>query len=206
MAIRPERGGWWSNGVKCCVEPRSWKDADAQAAMREFLLCPPPRRAVLRDLMAELLSSNPFSRRCAADLARRVSVREPGVLRKFAAVFIDLLAELPANEWQTRGYVALSAALNASTHAERMNLAVLVRPLIEDVRIAVRAMALEAFAILGAAEPELRDEATILLERYRRDPTPAMRCRAQRMSLVLLESEVKLRPRTPSRSRRAPKD
>ena len=191
--------------MKCTVEPRSWRDADGQAAMREFLLCPPPRRAVLRDLMAELLSPNSFSRRCAADLARRVSAREPGVLRKFAGVFIDLLAELPASEWQTRGYVALTAALNASTHAERMNLALLVRSLMEDERIAVRAMALEAFAILGAADPELRDEATLLLESYRRDPIPAMRCRARRMSLVLLGSEVKAGPQTPNRSRRAPK-
>lgn len=192
--------------MKCLVEPRSWRDADGHAAMRDFLLCPPPRRAAIRDLMAELLSPHPFSRRCAADLARRVSAREPGVLRKFAGVFIDLLAELPVNEWQTRGYIALAAALNASTHAERMNLAVLVRPLIENERIAVRAMALEAFAILGAAEPELRDEATLLLERYRRDRTPAMRCRARRMSLVLLKSEEKPQPQTPSRARCAPKN
>lgn len=169
--------------------------------MREFLLAPPPRRAAIRDLMAELLSPNPFSRRCAADLARRVCAQEPGMLGKFAGVFIDLLAELPANEWQTRGYVALTAALNASTRAERMNLAVLVRPLIEDERIAVRAMALEAFAILGAAEPELRDETMFLLERYRCDPTPAMRCRARRMALLLLESEVEPPPQPPSRSR-----
>lgn len=162
--------------------------------MREFLLSPPPRRAAIRDLMAEVLSPDPFSRRCAADLARRVSAREPGVLRKFAGVLIDLLAEIPPEEWQTRGYLAMAAAQNASTHAERMNLAVLVRPLIEDERIAVRAMALEAFAILGAAEPELRDEATVLLERYRRDPTPAMRCRARRMGLTLLASETKARP------------
>jgi hypothetical protein len=172
--------------VKCLVEPRSWKDADGQAAMREFLLSPPPRRAAIRSLMAEVLSPDPFSRRCAADLARRVSAREPGILRKFAGVLTALLAEIPPEEWQTRGYLAMAAALNASTHAERMNLAVLVRSLIEDERIAVRAMALEAFAILGAAEPELRDEATVLVEGYRRDPTPAMRCRAKRMSLTLL--------------------
>jgi hypothetical protein len=173
--------------------------------MREFLLSAPPHRAAIRDLMAEVLSPNSFSRRCAADLARRVSAREPGVLRKFAGVFIDVLAELPANEWQTRGYVALTAALNASTHAERMNLALLVRSLMEDERIAVRAMALEAFAILGAAEPELRDEATLLLESYRRDRTPAMRCRARRMSLMLLGAEVKSGPQTQSGSRRVPK-
>lgn len=177
--------------MKCKVEPRSWKGADGRAAMREFLLIRPPRRTAIRNLMAELLSPDPFSRRCAADLARRVSAREPGVLQKFGSVLVDLLAELPPNEWQTRGYVALAAALNASAHAERRNLAVLVRALIRDERIAVRAMALEAFAILAAAEPELREEATLLLERHRRDTIPAMRCRARRMALMLLESEIK---------------
>jgi hypothetical protein len=184
--------------MKCRVELRSWKDADGQAAMREFLLVPPPRRAAIRDLMAELLSQNPFSRRCAADLARRISAREPGVLCKFTSVFIDLLAEVPSAEWQARGYLALAAALNASTHAQRMNLAVLIRPMIEDERIAVRAMALEAFATLAASAPELRDEATLLLERYRHDPIPALRCRARRMYLVLLASEFKPRRRTPT--------
>src|SRR5271157_4640141 len=151
------------------VVPRSWREADGRAAMRDFLCQPPPRRAATRDLMTELLSPNPFARRCAADLARRVSAREPGILRKYADVLIDLVAELPMDQWQARGYVTLSAALNTSTRAQRMRLANMVRSLIQDERIAIRAIALEAFAILAAAEPELRDEAMMLLERSRRD-------------------------------------
>jgi hypothetical protein len=81
-------------------------------------------------------------------------------------VLIDLAAEFPVEQWQARGYVTLAAALNASNHAQRMRLAVLVRALIEDERNALRAIALEAFAILAAAEPELRDEAMLLLERW----------------------------------------
>ena len=77
------------------VVPRSWKDADGVAAMRDFLSQPPPRKAALRDLMTELLSPSPYARRCAADLARRVSAREPGILGKYASVLIDLVAELP---------------------------------------------------------------------------------------------------------------
>jgi hypothetical protein len=140
-------------------------------------------------MMTELVSADPFARRCAADLARRVSTREPGILKKFADVFIDLVSELPAEEWQARGYVTLAAALNASTHAQRMALASLVRSLTNDERNAIRAIALEAFAILAVAEPELRDEALLLLEHFRREGTPAMRTRARRMIPLLLASQ-----------------
>jgi hypothetical protein len=175
------------------VVPRSWKDADALAAMHEYLSQQPPRRAAVRGLMTEILSPDPFTRRCAADLARRVSAREPGILKKYADVFIELIAELPAGEWQARGYVTLAAALNASTHAQHMMLASLVRSLANDERNAIRAIALEAFAILAIAEPELRDEAMLLLEYSRREGTPAMRSRARRMLLLLLASENKAR-------------
>jgi hypothetical protein len=171
------------------VVARSWKDADAVVATRDFLGQPPPRRAAIRDLMTELLSPDSFTRRCAADLARRVSAWEPGILRKYAGVLIDLVAEIPMDQWQARGYVALTAALNAATHQQRMRLASLVRGLTQDERIAVRAMALEAFAILAAAEPELRDEAMLMIENARYDSVPAMRCRARRMVLLLLASE-----------------
>jgi hypothetical protein len=177
------------------VVPRSWKNADGVEAMRDFLRQPPPRKAAVRDLMTELLSSSPFACHCAADLARRVSAREPGILRQYAPVLIGLVAELPLNQWQARGYATLAAALNASTHAERMRLAPLVRAMVEDERNAVRAMALEAFAILAVAEPELREEVMALLEHARRDGTCAMRSRARRMLPALLDVELKARPK-----------
>jgi hypothetical protein len=180
------------------VIPRSWKDADGVEAMRDFLRQPPPRKAAVRDLMKELLSSNPFVCRCAADLARRVSAREPGILRQYATVLIDLVAELPQEHWQARGYATLAAALNALTHAQRMRLSPLGRGLVEDERIAVRAMALEAFAILAAAEPELREEVMELLEHARREGTCAMRSRARRMLPVLLDAELMSRSKTRS--------
>ncbi|MGA2349727.1 MAG: hypothetical protein ABSF70_04770 [Terracidiphilus sp.] len=167
------------------AQARSWRDADGRAAMRDFLGQPPPRRAAIRDLMKELLSENPFARRCAADLARRVSEREPGILRAYAGVLIDLVAQIPLDQWQTRGYLMLAAAQNAWTRAERMSLATLARSMIDDERIALRAIGIEAFATVAAAEPELRDEAMFLLEGYRRDGVPALRSRARRMLLVL---------------------
>jgi hypothetical protein len=172
------------------VTPRSWKDADGVAATRKFLSQKPPRRAAVRDLMTALLTPDRFTRRCAADLARRISAREPGILRAYADVLIDLLSELPLTEWQARGYVTLAAALNASTRTQRMSLAAYVRALVEDPRNALRAIALEAYGILAAAEPELLDEALPLLERSRREGTCAMRSRAKRMLPQLLAAEI----------------
>jgi hypothetical protein len=141
--------------------------------------------------MKELLSEDPFERRCAADLARRVSEREPGILKEYAGVLIDLAAQFSWNEWQARGYVTLAAARNASTHAEWLRLAVLVRVMLDDERIAIRAIALEAFGVLATEEPELREESMTLMDRHRRDGCCAMRSRARRMLLVLMKSEAK---------------
>jgi hypothetical protein len=159
--------------------------------MREFLSQPPPRRAAIRDLMKALLDDDPFERRCAADLARLVSASEPGILQKYAGVLIDLVAAIPLEQWQARGYVTLAAALSAATRPQRMRLVVQVRRLAEDRRIALRAIALEAFAILASAEPELRDEAMERIEKSRRDNVPAMRTRARRMMLLLMAPNEK---------------
>jgi hypothetical protein len=170
--------------------PRGWTNADAVAATRDFLAQPPPRRAAVRELMKELLAPDPYTRRCAADLARLISAREPGILKAYAGVLIDLAVELSLEQWQARGYVTLAAALNTSTQAERMRLATPVRAMIDDERIALRAIALEAYALLAVAEPELRGEAMLLLERYRREGCCAMRSRARRMLLPLMKAEA----------------
>jgi hypothetical protein len=171
------------------VIPRSWKDADGAAAAREFLAHPSPRRAPIRDLMRALLSRDPFDRRCAADLARRISTREPGILRKYADVLIDLAAGSPLAEWQARGHVTLAAALNATTSAQRRRLIIPVRAMLDDERNALRAIALQAFAILAAAEPPLRDECLALLEHARREGTAAMRARARNVLPLLMAAE-----------------
>jgi hypothetical protein len=151
------------------------------AAVQDILRQPPPRRAALRDLMAELLSQNPFDRRCAADLARRLSARQPGILSQYADALFDLVAKLPPDQWQVRGWITMAAALNARTHTQRMRLAALVRSMSQDKRVGVRAMALEAFTVLAAAEPSLRDEVMPLIEQARMSESVAMQMRARRM-------------------------
>jgi len=173
--------------------PRGWTNADAVVATREFLAARPPRRAATRALIQELLTPDPYTRRCAADLARRISAREPGVLKAYAGVTIDLVGELPLNEWQARGYLTLASALNATTAAERMRLVPVARRMIDDERIALRAIALEAFALLALAEPALREEAMLLMEHYRVEGCSAMRSRAKLMLQALMKAEQSTR-------------
>jgi hypothetical protein len=172
----------------CTVKPRSWKSTDAAAAAKDFFT--KPRKAAVRELMRELCSGDPFDHRCAAELARLLSRREPGILAAFGDVLAEVAAALSMEEWQARGYVIVAAAHNAMTRSQRLRLLPLVRARLAEDRIAVRAMALEAFAILAASEPELRDEAMQMLEDARHSPVPAMRCRAKLMLPVLLEAET----------------
>ncbi len=167
---------------------RGWKNPDAVAATNEFLRKPPPRQAAVRNLMSQLISTDPLARRSASDVARRVSAREPDCLRGYADLLIDVAMEIPLEEWQASSHAALAAAYSAATHAQRMRLVVLLRALVEDERNAVRAIALEAFAIVAAAEATLRDEVLVHLEHARRAGTPAARSRARRMLPLLLAS------------------
>lgn len=169
-------------------EPRSWKSTDAAAAVRVFLSRPP--KAAARELMQELCSGDSCDHRCAAELARLVSRRQPGILSAYADLLAEVAAELPMEEWQARGYVLVAAAMNAMTSAQRQRLLPLVRARLQEDRIAVRAMALEAFAILAAQEPDLRDEAMDLLERQRHSPNFALRSRARLMVPVVMRAQA----------------
>jgi len=97
----------------------------------------------------------------------------------------------PPEEWQARGYVLVAAALNAITPAQRERLLPLVRARLAEDRIAVRAMALEAFATLAAHEPGLRDQAMEMLEQHRHSTDPAMRARARMMLPILMRADTR---------------
>ena len=163
--------------------PRPWKSTDAAAASRDFFA--KPRRNAVRELVRELCSDDPFDHRCAAELARLVSRREPGVLAVYSDLLAEVAATLPMEEWQARGYVLVAAAMNATTQAQRTRLLPLVRARLAEDRLAVRVMALEAFAYLAAREAELHDEALEMLEAARHGE-PAMHARAKQMLPVLM--------------------
>ncbi len=174
---------------KAKVIPGVWKSTDAAAAAKDFFT--KPRKTAVRELIRELCSDDPFDHRCAAELARLVSRREPGILAAFGDVLAEVAAALPMEEWQARGYVIVAAAHNAMTRSQRLRLLPLVRARLAEDRIAVRAMALEAFAILAASEPELRDEAMLMLEDARHSSDFAMRARARLMLPLILKAELR---------------
>ena len=168
------------------IVTRSWKSTDAAAAVRIFFSMAP--KAAARELMQELCSDDPYDHRCGAELARLVSRRQPGILAAYADLLAEIAAALPIDEWQARGYVLVAAALNAATSSQRQRLLPLVRARLAEDRIAVRAMALEAFAFLAAEEPDLRDEAMELLEQQRHSSEPALRARARLMIPVVMRA------------------
>lgn len=174
-------------GVHPLPAPRAWKSSDAAAAAKSFFTR--PRRSAIRELVRELCSPDPYDHRCAAELARLISRREPGLLAGYADLLGEVAATLPMEEWQARGYVLVAAALNATRHEQRLRLLPLASARLAEDRVAVRAMALEAFAILAVREPSLRDEAMELLERARHSEDFAMRARARLMLPMLLEAE-----------------
>lgn len=180
--------------------PRPWKSTDAAAAAKDFFVSDGsdrarrPAPAALKSLIRELCSDDPFDHRCAAELARLVSQRKPGVLAAYGDLLAEVAATFPMEEWQARGYVLVAAAHNAMTRPQRRRLLPLVRARLAEDRIAVRAMALEAFAILATREPDLRDEALEMIEAARHDPTPALRCRAKRMLPMLMRAALRPRP------------
>lgn len=165
--------------------PRPWKSTDAAAAARVFLASwskVRARRAAIRELMEQLNSGDPYDHRCAAEVARLVSQRQPGILAGYSDLLADAAAAFPDEEWQARGYVIVAAALSAGTSAQRRRLLPTIRErLREEERTAVRAMALEALLVLGARDAAIRDEAIEALENAQRSPIPAMRARAKRI-------------------------
>jgi len=193
--------------AECPDRPRPWKSSDAAAAAEDFLSRSRkagPRKAAVRELMGELCSGDPFDHRCAAEVARLVSRREAGILAGYGDVLAEVAAELPLEEWQARGYVLVAAAHNAMTRTQRMRLLPLVRARLAEDRIAVRAMALEAFAILAAHEAELRDEALEMLEKERHSSIPAMRSRAKLMLPVVMGLAVQAEAASPQKHGRRP--
>jgi hypothetical protein len=177
---------------------RAWSRGDAVIAAREFLAIPPPRRAAVRRLIKEVCCDDPVARKRATDVASLVSAQEPGIFSKYAEVLLDVLLELhaaviaeyPLAEWQSFGYLALTAAHNATTRAQRMRLVEMVRPMLEAGRTALQATAIEVFARVAAVEPELREEALAMLGEIRFHGTPATSARARAMLALLLPGTV----------------
>jgi hypothetical protein len=169
-----------------------WRLPESEAAARELLALPRPAAAVRR-LMREMLGEDLLRRRAAANVARLISLRRPGLLHAYVDLMAELAAETPLEEWAGRSYLLLAAALNAENPVQRRKLAALARAMAGENRVAVQANALEALAALARDDKEVREEIGAWLGGVGSSASPAIRARAKRLHKHLLDAEIALR-------------
>ena len=139
----------------------------------------------LRALVHELFGQQARLRMRAADVARRITDRDPAPLQPYADELAGLLESLPIEESQTRWHMALIVSRVAHTPAQRLRAARIMSLLAEDESNALRCAALEGLATLALNEPSLRSDAEALVEQYLWNGTPAMKARARHMQKKL---------------------
>ena len=146
----------------------------------------------VRALVTILFGEDVELRKRAADVARRITEREPAVLAPFADELAGLLAELPVGENRTRWHLGLVVPRVAVTREQRVRAARLMMLLEGDESNVVRCSAVEGMGTLALADASLRDEAEEMVERFLRGETLAMRSRARQVR-ALLQRKYRLR-------------
>jgi len=139
----------------------------------------------LRALVQELFSEEVAVRKRAADVARRITDRDPAPLERYADELAGLLESLAVEESQTRWHLALVVARVAHTRMQRLRAARTMSLLVEDESNALRCAAMEGMATLALGEPSLREQAEGLVEQFLWNGTPAMKARARHMRKLL---------------------
>jgi hypothetical protein len=148
-------------------------------------ICEMGRIAEVRALISELFGEDVEVRKRAADVARRVSEREPTLLAKYADELSGLLAQLPVEEARTRWHLGLVVPRIALTQAQRLRAARAMLVLAEDASNVVRCSAVEGLGTLALAEPSLREEAEAMVEQYLCEGTLAMKSRSRHVRKLL---------------------
>ena len=133
----------------------------------------------LKALVGVLFDDDVELRKRAADVARRITDREPCALRLYADELAGLLAELPVAESRTRWHMGLVVPRLAHTREQRLRAGRLMMLLMEEESNVARCSAVEGIGLLACEEPSLRDVAEEMIERALRVGTPAMKCRAR---------------------------
>jgi len=139
------------------------------------------RSALIRELFGEDIEV----RKRAADVARRISEREPQLLHPYADELAGLLAQLPLEESRTRWHLGLVVPRIAQTQAQRIRAARAVLLLAEDPSNVVRCSAVEGLGTLALADPSYRDHAEAMVERYLQHGTMAMKSRSRHVRNML---------------------
>jgi hypothetical protein len=136
-------------------------------------------KAAIRTLVRELFGEDVEVRKRAADVARRVSERDVRLLEPYADELAGLLETLPASESRTRWHLGLVVPRVAHTRMQRLRAARTMSLLAGDESNVVRCSAVEGLGLLALQEASLRDEAEEMIERFLREGTKAMKCRAR---------------------------
>ena len=150
-------------------------------------------KAAVRALVRELFDEDVEVRKRAADVARRITELDGRVLQAYADELGGLLETLPVEESRTRWHLGLVVPRVAHTRMQRLRAARMMSLLAEDESNVVRCSAVEGLGLLALQEASLRDEAEEMVERFLREGTAAMKCRARAVMRLWARSERRKR-------------
>ncbi len=136
-------------------------------------------RREVKALVAMMFGDEPEIRKRAADVARRITMRDPGPLERHADELAGLLAEISVQESRTRSHLGLVVARVAHTREQRLRAARLMQLLIEEESNGARCSAVEGIGLLASEEVSLRPVAEEMIARALREGTCAMKVRAR---------------------------
>jgi hypothetical protein len=146
-------------------------------------------KAAVSALVRELFGEDVEVRKRAADVARRITERDGQLLERYADELAGLLETLPVEESRTRWHLGMVVPRVARTRMQRLRAARTMSLLAEDESNVVRCSAVEGLGLLALQEVSLRDEAEEMIERFLREGTKAMKCRARAVMRLLARSE-----------------
>lgn len=146
-------------------------------------------KVAVRVLVQELFGEDIEVRKRAADVARRITETDGGLLERYADELAGLLETLPVGENRTRWHLGLVVPRVAHTRMQRLRAARTMSLLAEDESNGVRCSAMEGMGLLALQEDSLRDEAEEMIGRFLRDGTAAMKCRARAVMRLWARSE-----------------
>ena len=136
-------------------------------------------KAAIRALLRELFGEDVEVRKRAADVARRITERDGRLLERYADELAGLLETMPMDESRTRWHLGLVVPRVAHTRAQRLRAARTMSLLAQDESNVVRCSAVEGMGLLAMQEASLRDELEVMVERFLREGTLAMKSRAR---------------------------
>src|SRR5271156_1973238 len=145
-------------------------------------------KAGVRALVRELFGEDVEVRKRAADVARRITDRDGGLLERYANELAGLLETLPVEESRTRWHLGLVVPRVARTRLQRLRATRTMGLLAQDESNVVRCSAVEGMGLLALQEASLRDEAEEMVARYLLEGTVAMKNRARTVMRMLAKA------------------